>query len=299
MESGSLPQTTLGFTGQRRDGTGLLYYHARMYDPVLARFVSADSVVPSNASGNLGGIALKPLTVDFHEVGFGATLNGENGQPFWFQLSDQQRQHAGDPWGPANPQALNRYSYVLNSPLRWTDPSGHLKTLENSVYGYSYSTVTAPDPKHFVPYRDAQGNMVYADPTTGVLYIQDASGIRHRIFKICHNNTCKYTYEHDAGFESYREAVDALDKALGDIAQITGSAALAGCIIGAIGSSWSGPGAIIGCGVGGAALAAGALGSAMMNLIAVATWAIPQMQDSFNEPSLPNSGAPPWEKKKR
>ncbi len=26
---------------------------------------------------------------------------------------------------PANPQSLNRYGYVLNSPLRYTDPSGH------------------------------------------------------------------------------------------------------------------------------------------------------------------------------
>jgi len=26
--------------------TGLLYYHARYYNPVLARFISADSVVP-------------------------------------------------------------------------------------------------------------------------------------------------------------------------------------------------------------------------------------------------------------
>jgi hypothetical protein len=26
---------------------------------------------------------------------------------------------------PANPQALNRYAYVLNNPLRYTDPSGH------------------------------------------------------------------------------------------------------------------------------------------------------------------------------
>src|SRR4051794_34789574 len=43
---GSITQTTLNYTGQRLDGTGLLYYHARYYDPVLARFVSADSVVP-------------------------------------------------------------------------------------------------------------------------------------------------------------------------------------------------------------------------------------------------------------
>ena len=27
--------------------------------------------------------------------------------------------------GLANPQALNRYAYVLNNPMRWTDPGGH------------------------------------------------------------------------------------------------------------------------------------------------------------------------------
>ena len=29
------------------------------------------------------------------------------------------------PSGPLNPQALNRYSYVLNNPLRYVDPTGH------------------------------------------------------------------------------------------------------------------------------------------------------------------------------
>jgi len=38
--------TTLNDTGQRKDGTGLLYYHARYYDPTLGRFLSADSIVP-------------------------------------------------------------------------------------------------------------------------------------------------------------------------------------------------------------------------------------------------------------
>ncbi len=33
---GSIGATSLNFTGQRLDGTGLLYYHARSYDPVLA-----------------------------------------------------------------------------------------------------------------------------------------------------------------------------------------------------------------------------------------------------------------------
>ena len=80
--------------------------------------MSADTLVP-------GVRALKPLTIDFHETGFVAQIAGENGQPFWFQLSGEQQQESGSPWGPANPQGLNRYSYVLNNPLGATDPSGH------------------------------------------------------------------------------------------------------------------------------------------------------------------------------
>ena len=59
-------------------------------------------------------------------MGFRARLGGENAQGFWFQLNGRQRQQATPPWGPSNPQALNRYSYVNNNPLRYSDPSGHL-----------------------------------------------------------------------------------------------------------------------------------------------------------------------------
>jgi RHS repeat-associated protein len=65
--------TSLNYPGQRLDSTGLLYYHARYYNPYLARFISADGVVPH----------------------------------------------------PMDPQDLNRYSYVHNNPLRYTDPTGH------------------------------------------------------------------------------------------------------------------------------------------------------------------------------
>jgi len=66
--------TDYRFTGQRREGTiGLYDYGARFYDPLLGRFLSADTVVPQ----------------------------------------------------PGNPQALNRYSYVLNRPLAGGDPTGH------------------------------------------------------------------------------------------------------------------------------------------------------------------------------
>jgi RHS repeat-associated protein len=132
----SIGQTALNYTGQRLDTTGLLYYHARYYDPNLGRFVSADTLVPGAASGKGGAAAtlgydswveLRPLTVDFHESDVLSTLNGENaftmGKGFWFQLSNEEK--AKSPWGPLNPQALNRYSYVLNNPLRYTDPTGH------------------------------------------------------------------------------------------------------------------------------------------------------------------------------
>ena len=46
VRRGGISQTSLNYTGQRLDGTGLLYYHARYYDPVLGRFISADRVVP-------------------------------------------------------------------------------------------------------------------------------------------------------------------------------------------------------------------------------------------------------------
>ena len=63
------------FTGQEYDiETGLYYFKARFYDPVLARFIQPDTVVP----------AIKSL------------------------------------------QAYNRYAYVLNNPLKYNDPSGHV-----------------------------------------------------------------------------------------------------------------------------------------------------------------------------
>ncbi|MCP4543489.1 MAG: RHS repeat-associated core domain-containing protein [Chloroflexi bacterium] len=64
--------TDFGFTGQRSvAGTGLVFMHARFYDPALGRFVSADTIVPD----------------------------------------------------PGNSQSFNRYSYVLNNPLKYIDPS--------------------------------------------------------------------------------------------------------------------------------------------------------------------------------
>lgn len=67
--------TPYRFTGQREESTiGLYFYQARWYDPVLSRFIQADTIVPQ----------------------------------------------------PADPQSLNRYSYVRNNPIRHVDPTGHM-----------------------------------------------------------------------------------------------------------------------------------------------------------------------------
>ena len=45
-EGGLEAPTDFGFTGQRREGFGLMDYHARFYSPYLNRFAQADSIVP-------------------------------------------------------------------------------------------------------------------------------------------------------------------------------------------------------------------------------------------------------------
>ena len=52
--TGTMP-TTYGFTGQRSDPSGLMYYHARYYDPSVGQFASADAVQGPNRYGYVAG----------------------------------------------------------------------------------------------------------------------------------------------------------------------------------------------------------------------------------------------------
>jgi RHS repeat-associated protein len=91
------------FTDQELDAeNGLYNYNARLYDPVMSRFISPDTIIP-----------------------------------------DQY-----------NPQALNRYAYCLNNPLKYTDPSGHIIWADPNVEhemrgrgkGFNFSQLIALDP---------------------------------------------------------------------------------------------------------------------------------------------------------
>ena len=138
VKAGGITSVSYNYTGQRLDGTGLLFYNARYYDSQLARFTSADSIVPGFAPGSGGAaaalgpndrVALRPLTVDFHEAKFVEAYNYElkftAAYGFHFQLSKELLKEEKYQWGPQDSQALNRYAYVLNNPLRYVDPSGH------------------------------------------------------------------------------------------------------------------------------------------------------------------------------
>ena len=57
MQASGTVGESRGFTGQRQDETGLVYLHARYYDPTIARFVSPDPTVPTKAMVGLNRYA--------------------------------------------------------------------------------------------------------------------------------------------------------------------------------------------------------------------------------------------------
>jgi RHS repeat-associated protein len=83
------------FTGKERDAeTGLDFFLARYYSSAQGRFTSRDEWA--------GGI-VDPFT------------GGQVGKPGPLPYADI-----------TDPQTLNKYAYVRNNPLRYTDPDGHV-----------------------------------------------------------------------------------------------------------------------------------------------------------------------------
>jgi RHS repeat-associated protein len=89
--SSSVTLTSYAFTDQERDAeSGLYNYNARLYDPIIGRFITPDTEVPD----------------------------------------------------PYDPQSLNRYTYCLNNPLIYTDPTGHYMSYDEYMSTQGTTTVT-------------------------------------------------------------------------------------------------------------------------------------------------------------
>ena len=123
--NGGGQKTNYRFTGQRWDqGHGLYWYNSRWFDPLIGRFMQADTIVPQ----------------------------------------------------PGNPQALNRYSYVLGNPLRYTDPTGHQAWVQSirfpgqSLVGALAIGAEAIDPMPFDPVVIPFGVMLIANDPLWQIY---------------------------------------------------------------------------------------------------------------------------------
>jgi RHS repeat-associated protein len=133
--------TTLYYEGNalRRSGYASdngVFYLLQDHLNSSSAFVTQSGAVTSRNSyfpfgGNRGGAAFSGLTTkrftgQYHE----ASLPGGEGLSYygarWYdaQLGRFLSADSIVP-GPANPQAFNRYSYVLNSPMNRIDPTGH------------------------------------------------------------------------------------------------------------------------------------------------------------------------------
>ncbi|WP_277957866.1 SpvB/TcaC N-terminal domain-containing protein [Anaeromyxobacter oryzisoli] len=99
------------FTGKELDEeTGLYYFGARYYEPVRARWLTADPIVA---------------------LPFGS-VDQRNGQVYGYQVG---RLGPANTYGddPSDPASLSRYAYVRNDPYKYIDPDGRAIALPGWV----------------------------------------------------------------------------------------------------------------------------------------------------------------------
>ena len=136
-DSEIVSSSTRGFTGHEMDDEiGLVNMKARIYDPVIGRFLSPDSLIPS----------------------------------------------------PTDLQSYNRYSYVRNNPLSFTDPTGFERISVPGRGGYKYDTDTGKFLKPIYETYESEcgdgGNTCTKTRFVGYEVITDAGLISHLSHRI-------------------------------------------------------------------------------------------------------------------
>lgn len=76
---------SLQYTGRENDGTGLYYYRARYYDPVLKRFVSEDPIALQAGPNFYGYVDANPASGSDPSGLFTGTVGGSLRIPGWLQ----------------------------------------------------------------------------------------------------------------------------------------------------------------------------------------------------------------------
>jgi RHS repeat-associated protein len=129
---GSVTQTDKSFTGQKSlANTGLMDYNARMYSPLLGRFIQPDTIVA------------------------GAYFS----------------------------QSYNRYSYVINNPIMYIDPSGYKPCWAKKVYSCKLSDkqlaelLENPDTSEFALNYISSNNRDYPISYHATLFPANYSGL--------------------------------------------------------------------------------------------------------------------------
>jgi RHS repeat-associated protein len=118
------------------EGFGLMFYNARLYDPATGRFISADTVVAGDRNTNaqtvqdVANAMFTPLTVNYSETPIlmkhnadSAFIQGHGGN--LIKVKEEEKKKAKIVGVSLDSQLLDRYSYTLNNPVKYTDPTGY------------------------------------------------------------------------------------------------------------------------------------------------------------------------------
>jgi len=179
VTSGGTSATARNYTGQYLDSaSGLLYYHARYYDATLARFISADTIVPGQTAtsgtpnpqqlNRYSYVANNPLTTNDpsgHDDEMGSEINGAAGGGTAGGSSSGSGTGSGSS-GASDPNifyetiqnfaanAQNLAENVIQNVLNATTQEAFEGALNKAGVGYNPPTASsgsANDPKYTLP----------------------------------------------------------------------------------------------------------------------------------------------------